>query len=101
MACGNVSDTFKRLGIWGYVLIGIFVIVAGYFIILHQEHLAAYSSIIFVILFVVLHLFMHAGHGQHSGDGRMEGMHEGNEGHGGHEVKPEAGPGRAETGEKE
>lgn len=89
----SVSDTFRKLGIWGYVLVGIFIIVAGYFIILHEEHLAAYSGVIFLILFVVLHLFMHSGHGSHGKGGSREGP---DKGHGGHE-----GTGRSVESSKE
>jgi hypothetical protein len=67
MACGGIIGTFKRLGIWGYVLVTTFIFIIGYFLIFHLEHLAAYSTVIFLIIFVVLHLFMHAGHGRHGG----------------------------------
>lgn len=77
MMHGGFIETLRRLGNWLYVLIGGFVIVAGYFIVVHQEHLAAYSGIIFLLIFVVLHLFMHSGHGHHVGSGDGGELHEG------------------------
>lgn len=64
---GGIGQTFRRLGIWGYVLVGAFIVIVAYFLIVHLEHLAAYSTIIFFVIFMLLHLFMHAGHGHHGG----------------------------------
>jgi hypothetical protein len=77
--CGGdmsgIGGWFKRLGIYGYILIGLLIVIAAYFIIIHQAHLAAYSTIIFLVIFIVMHLIMHVGgHGSHGG-------HEGNEQH--------------------
>lgn len=64
----GISAWFKRLGIYGYILIGLLIVVAAYFIIVHQAHLAAYSTIIFIVIFIGLHLVMAAGgHGSHDG----------------------------------
>lgn len=86
--CGGdmsgVKGWFRSLGIYGYILIGILIVVAAYFIIVHQAHLAAYSTIIFLVIFIGLHLVMHAGHGGHGGEqegGSCHGSHGGHEGH--------------------
>lgn len=85
--CGGdmsgIGGWFKRLGIYGYLLIGILVVLVTYFIIVHQVHLAAYSSIIFLVIFIGLHLVMcgmgHGSHGGQSGGGCGGGSHEGHE----------------------
>lgn len=78
MVGGDIRETFRRLGIFGYLLVGIFIVIVAYFLIFHLAHLAAYSTIIFLIIFVALHLLMHAGHGGHGGGGCMGGgSHEG------------------------
>lgn len=42
--------------------------VAGFFLVLeHRVHLSGYLPYALVGLFVVLHVFMHAGHGGHGG----------------------------------
>jgi len=60
--CGGdmsgVGGWFRRLGIYGWLLIGILIVVAAYFIIEHQAHLAAYSTIIFLVIFFGLHMVM-------------------------------------------
>lgn len=64
----GIKDWIKRIGIYGYILVGIIIIVAAYFIIQHQAHLAAYSTLIFIVIFIGLHLLMHVGgHGSHGG----------------------------------
>ena len=78
--CGGdmsgIKEWFRRLGIYGYLLVGFLIIVVAYFIIVHQAHLAAYSTIIFIVIFIGLHLVMHiGGHGSHGGS------HEGHEQH--------------------
>jgi len=86
--CGGdmsgITAWFKRLGIYGYILIGLLIVIAAYFIIVHQAHLAAYSTIIFIVIFIGLHLVMHVGghgsHGGHSG-GSCGGSHDGHEQH--------------------
>lgn len=70
--CGGdvsgIKEWFRKLGIYGYLLVGFLVILVVYFIIVHQVHLAAYSSIIFIIVFIGLHLVMCGmGHGNHGG----------------------------------
>lgn len=65
----GIGEWFKKLGIYGYLLVGLLIIVAAYFIIIHQAHLAAYSTIIFIVIFIGIHIFMHAGHGSHGGHG--------------------------------
>lgn len=75
--CGGdmsgITGWFRRLGIYGYLLVGLLIVIAAYFIIVHQAHLAAYSSIIFLVIFIGLHLVMHVGghgsHGEHDGGG--------------------------------
>jgi hypothetical protein len=64
----GIKAWFKKLGIYGYLLIAIAIIVAAYFIIVHQAHLAAYSTTIFIVVFIGLHFVMHiGGHGSHGG----------------------------------
>ncbi|MEI7858091.1 MAG: DUF2933 domain-containing protein [Methanomicrobiales archaeon] len=69
--CGGdmsgIKGWFQRTGIYGYLLVGLLIIVAAYFIIVHQAHLAAYSTIIFIVIFIGLHLVMMGGHGSHGG----------------------------------
>ena len=81
MGCGDIGDWFKSLGIYGYLLVGVFIAIAAYLIILHQEHLAAYSGVIFIILFIGLHLVVcgrgHGSHGDHGGGCCGGGSHEG------------------------
>lgn len=75
--CGGdlsgIKEWISRLGIFGYILIGLLIIIAAYFIIVHQAHLAAYSTIIFIVIFIGLHLVMcgmgHGNHGNQSGGG--------------------------------
>lgn len=91
MAFGGIGETFKRLGIWGYVLVAAFIITIGYLLIFHLEHLAAYSTIIYVVIFLLLHLFMHRGHGRHGGGGQPSGAQNEHAGHGtGSETKAES-----------
>jgi hypothetical protein len=73
----GIKAWFKSLGIFGYLLVALLIVVAGYFIIVHQAHLAAYSTIIFIIVFVGLHLVMMVGHGSHDkgGGGGCGGSH--------------------------
>lgn len=81
----GIQGWFKKLGIYGYLLIAITIIVAAYFIIIHQAHIAVYSTTIFIVIFIGLHLFMHVGghgsHGGHSSGDNGEGSHEGHEQH--------------------
>jgi|GEM_PF-3041618 len=82
--CGGdmsgIRGWFQRTGIYGYLLVGLLIIVAAYFIIIHQAHLAAYSTIIFLVIFFGLHLVMCGmGHGSHGGHGGEE-QHEHGEG---------------------
>jgi hypothetical protein len=85
----GIREWFRKLGIYGYLLIALLIIIAAYFIIVHQAHLAAYSTIIFIMIFIGLHLLMHAGghgsHGGRGGGGCGGGSHEEHEGpeHGG------------------
>lgn len=48
-----------------YVSIGI---VAYFLITEHLVHLSGFLPYSFVIIFVLMHLFMHGGHGGHGGD---------------------------------
>jgi len=73
---GGIKGWFKSLGIYGYLLVGLLIVVAAYFIIVHQAHLAAYSTIIILIVFFGLHMVM-CGMGHKHGDD-----HAGHEGHG-------------------
>jgi len=81
--CGGdmsgIKGWFQRTGIYGYLLVGLLIIVAAYFIIVHQAHLAAYSTIIFIVIFIGLHLVMMGGHGSHGG--QSGGSQEGHEQH--------------------
>jgi uncharacterized membrane protein YgcG len=85
--CGGdmsgIKGWFQRTGIYGYLLVGLLIIVAAYFIIVHQAHLAAYSTIIFLVIFIGLHFVMMGGHGSHGGHG---GGSSGGETHEGHET---------------
>lgn len=49
------------------------VIIAFYLVTEHRAHLLAYSSYIIFFIFVLMHVFMHAGHGGHGGHGRHRG----------------------------
>lgn len=75
----GITAWFKRLGIYGYILVGLLIVIAAYFIIVHQAHLAAYSTIIFIVIFIGLHLVMCGmGHGSHDdkSGGSCGGSHE-------------------------
>lgn len=80
--CGGdmsgITGWFRSLEIYGYLLIGVFIVIAAYFIIVYQAHLAAYSSIIFIVIFFGLHMVMcgmgHGGHGRKDG-GSCGGSH--------------------------
>jgi hypothetical protein len=50
-------------------LLLILAIVAFYLVEEHRAHLIAYSGTIFFIAFILLHLFMHRGHGGHGYQG--------------------------------
>lgn len=70
--CGGdmsgISAWFRRLGIYGYILVGLTIAITAYLIFEHQVHLAQYSTIIIILVFVGLHLAMHVGgHGSHDG----------------------------------
>lgn len=43
------------------------VIIAFYLVTEHRAHLIAYSSYIIFGVFILMHLFMHSGHGEHGG----------------------------------
>lgn len=44
--------------------------IAGFFVVLeHRVHLSGFLPYALVALFLVLHMFMHAGHGGHGGHG--------------------------------
>jgi heme/copper-type cytochrome/quinol oxidase subunit 4 len=54
----------------GLVLVASLAIV-GFFVVLeHRVHLSGYLPYALLALFVMLHVFMHAGHGGHGGGGR-------------------------------
>ena len=54
--------------------------VAGFFIVLeHRVHLSGYLPYALVALFLVLHMFMHAGHGGHGSHGGHSGDTDGQE----------------------
>ncbi|MFA4876424.1 MAG: DUF2933 domain-containing protein [Methanoregula sp.] len=96
----GIRGWFGRLGIFGYLLIGLFVIVVAYFIIEHQAHLAAYSTIIFLVIFIGLHLVMcgmghgsHGGHGGHGEPGTNEGDADERKGRAGEDEKEKPGGG--------
>lgn len=48
-------------------LLLILATVAFFLILEHKAHLVAYSSTIFFIIYILLHLFMHRSHGSHGG----------------------------------
>ncbi|MDY9928008.1 DUF2933 domain-containing protein [Methanosarcina sp.] len=49
------------------------VIIAFYLLTEHRAHLLAYSNYIIFLVFVLMHVFMHAGHGGHGGHERNRG----------------------------
>jgi len=49
------------------ILIGSFVVIALYLIYEHRAHLLANVSYVYIALFILMHLFMHGGHGHHGG----------------------------------
>lgn len=71
-----------------YVSIGI---IAYFLITEHQAHLAGFLPYSWLLLFVLIHLFMHGGHGGHGGSngsnqriaGREDELDQGHGGHGG------------------
>ncbi len=60
------------------MLIGSLIIVAFYLFFEHRVHLLGNSQYLLLGLFILLHLFMHAGHGGHGGHGEQKkgGHHE-------------------------
>jgi hypothetical protein len=47
------------------VLLVIAVVVGGYFVIWHQQHVAAALPFLVILACPLMHLFMHGGHGSH------------------------------------
>ncbi|HMA05946.1 MAG TPA: hypothetical protein VKO45_08485 [Methanomicrobiales archaeon] len=105
MGCGDVGSWFRSLGWYGYLLVGIFIVIAGYFIYVHQAHLAAYSGIILIVLFIGVHfLACGRGHGSHGdqGGGCCGGGSHGNHGDHGKKEEEKAGAGTpSDTGKDE
>ncbi|MFA4826154.1 MAG: DUF2933 domain-containing protein [Methanoregula sp.] len=102
--CGGdmsgIGGWFRRLGIFGYILVTLLIIIAAYFIIEHQAHLAAYSTIIFLVIFIGLHLVMcgmghgsHGSHGSHGEPGTKEGDADEGKGRVGEDEKEKPGGG--------
>lgn len=48
-----------------YLLVGLLVILGGYLIIDHGQHLLPYLPFAFLLGCLVMHIFMHGGHGGH------------------------------------
>ncbi len=104
MGCGGTGGWFRSLGWYGYLLVGIFFVIAGYFIYVHQEHLAAYSGVILIVLFIGVHFLAcgrgHGSHGDQGGGccgGESHGDHEGH----GKEEEEKAGAGTPADREKD
>ena len=51
----------------GIALVTVAVVVGGYFVIWHQQHVAAALPFLVFLACPLLHLFMHGGHGGHGG----------------------------------
>ena len=49
----------------GMALLAIAVAVGGYFVIWHQQHVAAVLPFLVILACPLMHLFMHGGHGGH------------------------------------
>jgi 1,4-dihydroxy-2-naphthoate octaprenyltransferase len=49
----------------GIALVAVAVVVGGYFVIWHQQHVAAALPFLVFLACPLLHLFMHGGHGGH------------------------------------
>lgn len=48
-----------------YILIGSFIIITFFIVFEHRVHLYGFAPYAFFVAFVILHLFMHRGHGNH------------------------------------
>lgn len=58
---------FKCFSTWkGWVFLGIAVLVAGYLVIEHQQHLAVVLPFLLLLGCPLMHLFMHGKHGTHA-----------------------------------
>jgi hypothetical protein len=49
----------------GMALIAVAVVVGGYFVIWHQQHVFAVLPFLVILACPLMHLFMHGGHGGH------------------------------------
>jgi len=49
----------------GLALLAVAVVVGGYFVIWHQQHVAAALPFLVILACPLMHLFMHGGHGGH------------------------------------
>lgn len=52
-----------------YVLAGLLVILGGYLFIDHGQHLLSYLPFTFLLGCLVMHIFMHGSHRDHTGHG--------------------------------
>lgn len=57
-----------------FILIGSLVIIGFYLFFEHRAHVFGNSQYLLIALFIVMHFFMHAGHGGH-GDQKKGGRH--------------------------
>lgn len=65
----------------GMALLAAAVVIGGYLVIWHQQHLAVALPFLVFLACPLMHLFMHGGHGGHGG-------------HSGHQPDKAAGPGK-------
>lgn len=55
----------------GMALLALAIVVGGYFVIWHQQHVFAVLPFLVILACPLMHLFMHGGHGhRHGGGGR-------------------------------
>lgn len=74
--CGGdasgIEARLRKISIYGYALIGLIVVIAGFSVFEHRALLAPYSTYIVLALFVGLHRVMHLGgrrsHGEPGGE---------------------------------
>lgn len=58
----------------GMALLALAIVIGGYLVIWHQQHVFAALPFLVILACPLMHLFMHGGHGhRHRGDARKQG----------------------------
>lgn len=52
-----------------WILVTLLVLTGGYILVDHGQHLAPYLPFAFLLGCLFMHIFLHRGHGDHSGHG--------------------------------